>query len=98
MSFCVLKPRLGTLPRGAEKVSSSFVRFNSRTATLGGAGGAGSTGLVKVVVVGATLFGRKMVFKPGPVNDPVKLAKIPRGGRGSSFGGGGTGSKFTSSY
>jgi hypothetical protein len=79
MSFCVSSPRLGTLPRESENVRVSVVRLSSRTFSLGGVGGAGVTGLGKVVVVGGPLLGRKIVLKPVPANCPVKFARTPSG-------------------
>jgi hypothetical protein len=73
----ILKPRLETVPRGLEKVSSSSVRLSSRTASFGRV-----TGLGKVVGVGA-LYGRKMVLKPEPFHAPLKFCKTPRGGSSS---------------
>jgi hypothetical protein len=62
-----------------EKHNVSVVRFSSSTFSLGGIGGAGVTGLGKVVVVGAPEFGLNMVFRPFPANSPVKLLNTPSG-------------------
>lgn len=81
MSFCCCRPRLGTLPRGLEKVRVSEVRFISRTFSLGACGiGGPATGFGKFVCVGGILFGRKMRLRPFPWNVPWKLDKTPNGG------------------
>ena len=83
MSFCVSRPRFGTLPSEFEKDNVSVVRLSSRTFSLGGLGiGGPATGLVNVVVVGAALFGRKIKLKPRPAKSPWKLDKTPNGGVG----------------
>src|ERR1019366_1960395 len=75
-------PRLGTAPRLGENDSVSDVRLSSRMLSMV-AGGVGGGGLIGSGVGVTVLSGRKMVFKPGPVNVPVKAAIGPRLGAGA---------------
>ncbi len=71
MSFCVSRPRLGTLPSAFENDNVSVVRLSSRTFSFGGVGiGGPGMGLGNVVQFGAPLFGRKIILKPRPAKSP----------------------------
>lgn len=82
MSPCPARPRLGMLPRGAEKDNVSLVRLSSSTLSLGTCGGGGLTGFGKVVPCGGPLFGRNIRLKPLPAKVPVKFDSTPSGGGG----------------
>jgi hypothetical protein len=68
-------PRFGIDPRAAENDSVSSVRLISRTLSFGPVAGLGSG-----VGLAVKSCGRKIVFRPLPLNVPVKPAMPPSGG------------------
>ena len=68
-------PRLGIDPRAAENASVSSVRLISRMLSFGPVAGFG-----RGVGVTAKSCGRKIVFRPLPLNVPMKPAMPPRSG------------------
>jgi hypothetical protein len=71
---------------GEMKFLCGEVQFKDRG--IGGCGGGGFTGRSNLVV-GKTLFGRKMVLNPVPTNFlSLKFSKTANGGGGSSPGAG----------